>query len=198
VTIREPEGKYYMYRHWGADDLEQNSFVAMFRRNYRALQFLKSLPEWDQRTLIVYGASQAGGQALATAGMDPQVTFCGAVVPALCNHGGFENGGESGWPRFHQDTAAYAENPDKVLNMLDFIEVCFFAQMIRQAEVCVYAGYNDQLTPASAVFAAYNSIPSSNKAIFTAPKGDHKIPEDIEKEILKRINIHIRKQQSFR
>jgi cephalosporin-C deacetylase-like acetyl esterase len=196
-TMKEG-GAFYGYPLWGIDDLEKNCFLPMFKRVYRAVQFIREQPEWDGRSLIAVGSGQGGAQAIVAAGLDQKVSMCIALSPTLCNHGGFENGGESGWPRFHQDTAAYAGNPDKVLNMMDFIEVCFFAQMIRQAEVCVYAGYNDQLTPASAVFAAYNSIPSSNKAIFTAPKGDHKIPEDIEKEILKRINIHIRKQQSFR
>ena len=79
--------KFHGYYHWGVDDLEKNYFPNMFKRTFRALQFLKSLPEWDHRTLIVRGTSQGGGQALAAAGLDPQVTLCIAIVPALCDHG---------------------------------------------------------------------------------------------------------------
>ncbi len=196
-TLKEG-GAFYGYPHWGIDDLEKNCFLPMFKRAYRAVQFIRDQREWDGRTLIVTGSGQGGAQAIVAAGLEPKVSMCIALSPTLGNHGGFENGGESGWPRFHQDENSYAANPDKVLNMLDFIEVCFFAQTIRQAEVCIYAGYNDQLTPASAVFAIYNSIPSPAKTVFTAVRGDHKIPAEIEKEILKRMAIHIRKQQTFR
>ena len=56
-------GRFANYRHWNADDREKIFFKDMFSRVYRALQYLKSRPEWDGKTLIVYGVSQGGGQA---------------------------------------------------------------------------------------------------------------------------------------
>lgn len=195
VTIRDPKGKYYMYRHWGADDLEKNSFVAMFRRNYRALQFLKSLPEWDQRTLIVFGASQGGAQALAAAGMDPQVTFCGALVPALCNHGGFDAGAESGWPRYHE-TEAYQNDPDKSLKVIDFVDAAFFAANIRDAEVFVSAGFIDRTCVPSSVYAAYNVIPAEKKEMHDELCGGHQTRKKAYEKLYKLVDEHIKKMQS--
>jgi len=62
------------YRFEGADDREKIYFNGMYRRLIRALDYLKSRPDWDGRTLIVYGGSQGGAQALAAAGLDPAVT----------------------------------------------------------------------------------------------------------------------------
>ena len=47
------------YRFEGADDREKIYFNGMYRRLIRALDYLKSRPDWDGRTLIVYGGSQA-------------------------------------------------------------------------------------------------------------------------------------------
>ncbi|NMA46826.1 MAG: hypothetical protein GX945_09725, partial [Lentisphaerae bacterium] len=59
-----------------------------YLRVMRSLDFVKTLPEWNGRDLIVVGSSQGGGQAIAAAGLDPQVTLCVAAVPALSDHAG--------------------------------------------------------------------------------------------------------------
>lgn len=194
-TIRNPDGKFFMYRYWGTDNLESNYFPGMFRRNYRALQFLKSLPEWDQRTLIVYGASQGGAQALVAAGMDPQVTFCGALVPALCDHGGFDAGSESGWPRYHE-TEIYQNDPEKSLKVTDFIDVANFAMNITDAEVYVSAGFIDRTCPPASVYAAFNVIPSAKKTIRDELHGHHQTRKEAYKELFAKMDAHIRKMQS--
>ena len=71
------------YRYDGRSSRETIYFRGMYRRIYRTLQFVKSLPQWDGRTLIAVGTSQGGGQALVAAGLDPDVSCCVAYVPAL-------------------------------------------------------------------------------------------------------------------
>ena len=81
-------GRLKGYYHSNADNKEKNYFCGMFMRVYRALQFIKSQPEWDGKTLIVYGSSQGGAQTLFAAAVDPDITLAVSRVPAMCNHYG--------------------------------------------------------------------------------------------------------------
>ncbi|MFM7606290.1 MAG: acetylxylan esterase, partial [Prosthecobacter sp.] len=81
-------GELKDYRAHGNKDRETVYFKGMFLRLIRAIDFLTAQPEWDGKTLIVYGSSQGGFQALAAAGLDSRVTFICAGVPAGCDHTG--------------------------------------------------------------------------------------------------------------
>ncbi len=188
--------KFFGYYHWGVDDLEKNYFPNMFKRTYRALQFLKSLPEWDHRTLIVRGTSQGGGQALVAAGLDPQVTLCIAIVPALCDHGGNQAGRISGWPRYFS-TEAYKNDPDKAAKVLDMIDAAFFAGKIRSARVFVTAGFVDRTCVPDSVYAAYNAIVSENKEIYNDLLQAHSISKDAQKKYAKIITDHINEKHAI-
>lgn len=48
----------------------------MYLRVLRALDYVKTLPEWDGKNLIVIGSSQCGAQAIVAAALDPQVSLC--------------------------------------------------------------------------------------------------------------------------
>ncbi len=196
-TLHE-NGAFYNSHYQLTGNVEENCFQPMIKRACRAVQFMRDRMEWDGRTMIVRGTGLGGAQALAVAGLDQKISMCAAVAPALCNHGGFENGSESGWPAFHRNAAAYQSDPDRINAMLDLIDICFFAANIRRAEVCIFTGFNDRKSPASSVFAAYNMIPSEKKIILTDFHSIDQIPEKIATEMEKRIAEHIRRQQTFR
>ncbi len=189
-------GKLYGYYHWGVDDLQKNYFPDMFRRAYRALQFIKSLPEWDHRTLIVRGTSQGGGQALAAAGLDPQITLCIAIVPALCDHGGNAAGRVSGWPRYYS-TEAYKNDPDKAAAAMDMIDAAFFARRICNPQVFITAGFIDRTCVPDSVYAAFNNIPAKNKEIFNDYLQAHSISKEAQNKYSKLITDHIRKKHEI-
>ena len=94
------KGELADYRSRHLDDHEKNYFVGIYTRIMRALDYVKSLPEWDGKTLIVTGGSQGGAQALAAAALDPQVTLCVAVFFLIfyllsipCSQSGTGDGG---------------------------------------------------------------------------------------------------------
>ncbi|MBO7741406.1 MAG: acetylxylan esterase [Victivallales bacterium] len=82
-------GALKQYAHFNKDDREKIYFHDMFLRVMRALDYVKSLPQWNGRILVVRGGSQGGAQAVVAAAMDPQVTMMIAEVPAMCDHNGF-------------------------------------------------------------------------------------------------------------
>ena len=109
------------------------------------------------------------------AGLDPQVTLVTAHVPAICNHGGFAAGGDSGWPHY-QTTPAYRKNPEAVLKASAYIDGVNFARNIK-ARVLVTTGFIDRTCPPESVFAAFNVIPSARKELFCTPGANHRVPD---------------------
>ena len=160
------------YWRSGVGDRKTLYFHGMFLRLYRALQFIKSRPEWNGKVLVVTGGSQGGMQSIAAAGLDPQVTMIAAHVPAGCDHGGATVGRDPGWPRY-SGVPAYKKDPQKVLKDTDYIDCVNFARLIKNAKVFVSTGFIDTTCSSASVFAAFNEMPTKDKTIFTLPDTAH-------------------------
>jgi len=115
--LASTELKRVIYR--GSNDPANSYIKNMFLRTVRAADFIRTLPEWDGRTLIVFGRSQGGAQALAAAALVPEITLCVANVPALADHAGFTAGRQPGWPNLcrKQKTLLYASSYTDVANL---------------------------------------------------------------------------------
>lgn len=107
LGLRYGEGEAYEEserKRWGnysqirSADPEKIPFNAMALRVVRALEYLKSRPEWDGETLIVHGGSQGGWQSLVAVGLDHDVTFAMIEAPANCNLLGALEGRTPSWP----------------------------------------------------------------------------------------------------
>ncbi len=156
-----------------AADIEKNYFIGMYRRVYRSLQFMKARPEWDGKTIVVFGTSQGGGQALVAAGLDSRVSFCAAFVPALCYPLGSLEGNSDGWPGFLRNKTA--ENADPALvKTVTYIDAALFAKRIK-AESVLSTGFVDATCSPTSVYVAYNNI-TAPKQIFPTPETDHATP----------------------
>lgn len=198
VEVLPQVGKNFLKDLKKIDDLAGNIVPDIFKRAARAVQFVKTLPEWDNRTVIVSGIGLGGAQAIAAAALDEDVTLCVALSPAFGNHGGFDKGSESGWPRFHT-AAGYQRDPERALKLLDDIDSCFFAQNIRRAEVIVYCGFLDDDCAPSSVYAIYNMVSSTEKQLYASFNGGHLPPAEVTEKIDHQIKAHIdRKQAAFR
>jgi cephalosporin-C deacetylase-like acetyl esterase len=163
-------GKLAGYSSRVADSPEAFYFCGMFLRALRALEFLKAQPEWNGRTLAVFGSSQGGAQALAAAGLDSQVTFCAAMVPAMCDHLCVLRGETGTWSRFVKVKDGKVENPE-VLRVVPYFDCATFASRIR-AETFINVGFIDGTCPPATVYAAYNNI-RAPKRITNHPRMGH-------------------------
>ncbi|MCI5779635.1 MAG: acetylxylan esterase [Lentisphaeria bacterium] len=152
----------------GRDDREKSYFKNMFLRTARALDFVKSLPEWDGRTLIVAGRSQGGAQALAAAALVPEVTLCIANVPALADHGGAAANRRPGWPQL------VPESDPKIAAASDYVDVIHLASRIR-CEVLMSAGLVDTICPPASVYLVYRNI-RTKKHLTLFPRMGHNAP----------------------
>ena len=83
-------------------DPEQNKnpetcyFSGMAMRALRAVDYLKTRPEWDGKNLLVAGGSQGALQSMWCAAFAPGVSESWVVIPWLCDVGGTEDGRNHG------------------------------------------------------------------------------------------------------
>lgn len=71
---------------------ENNYFKNMILRDIRALQYTKTIAEWNKKDITVFGGSMGGFQAIFVASLDKDITKCGAAVPWMCNLNGENEG----------------------------------------------------------------------------------------------------------
>jgi cephalosporin-C deacetylase len=157
-------GELKGYPQFGNKDREQCYFKGMFLRLIRAIDFLTAQPEWDGKTLIVYGSSQGGFQAFAAAGLDERVTFICAGVPAGCDHTGSQANRINGWPKIVPNDAE--GKPDAAaLQASRYFDCVNFAAKAKCKGAAVTVGFIDTTCPPTSVYAAYNAL--------TMPKSIH-------------------------
>lgn len=164
-------GRLKGYPYFGCDDRDTCYFKGMFLRVLRALEFLKAQPEWDGKTLVIWGSSQGGAQALVGAALDPQVTFCVALVPAMCNHSANLNGYDPGWPHFVSFDASGKPSDERISKSVPYYDIVNFTPYIK-AQTFVTTGFIDITCCPSSVYAAYNNI-AAQKEIVNYPLMGH-------------------------
>ena len=153
------DGELKGYSHFGREDRDQCYFKGMFLRLMRAIDFLAAQPEWDGKTLIVYGSSQGGFQALAAAGLDSRVSFICAGVPAGCDHTGVMVDRINGWPKLVPIDAE--GRPDaQVLEVARYFDAVNFATRAKCRGAAVTVGLIDVTCPPTSVYAAFNALPT--------------------------------------
>jgi cephalosporin-C deacetylase-like acetyl esterase len=161
-------GELKNYRRAGRESRDTIYFQGMFVRLIRAIDFLTSQPEWDGRTLVVYGSSQGGAQAIAAAGLDSRVSFFVAGVPAGCDHTGAVAGRIAGWPKFIETK----EKPSaEVVNAVRYYDGVNFAARAK-APGFFTVGFIDVTCPPTSVYAAYNAL-TTKKQIFNDIAAGH-------------------------
>lgn len=182
-------GTLLNYRYQGRDDREKNYFKGMFLRVIRALDFLTAQPEWDGKTLIVYGSSQGGFQAFAAAGLDDRVTFFCAGVPAGCDHTGSVIGRINGWPKL---VSHIEGKPDEAgLQTARYFDNVNFATRAKCQGAAITVGFIDNTCPPTSVYAAYNALPVP-KTIHTMPLTGHKSSPEASKFMTEAALAHVR------
>ena len=138
--------------------VEDTDYYKMVMRDLRALQFAKSLPEWNGQTLETQGGSMGAWQAIACAALDRAVTKCTASIPWSADlGGGVKLGYMTGW------------RPDWTAN-LDYIDLKNLATLVT-CPVTFTAGLGDYVCPPSGEIQLYRALPEPKKVTFTQNMG---------------------------
>jgi cephalosporin-C deacetylase len=169
------EGALKDYRYVGRSDRETNYFKGMFLRLVRAIDFLTAQPEWDGKTVIVYGSSQGGFQAFAAGALDERVTFICAGVPAGCDHTGISVNRINGWPKLVSITGGKPNEAE--LQTARYFDNVNFAQRCHAKGAAVTVGFIDTTCPPTSVYAAFNALTIPKKIHIDTLAGHKNTPE---------------------
>jgi len=119
----------------------------MSLRVMRALQYVKTLPQWNGKDLLVSGGSQGGLQTIWAAALDSDVTEADAVVPWGCDIGGKEN--------FNRHFGGWHLPYTRAMDYFDCINM---AKRIKCKMVISRAGLGDYVCPPSGIAVMYNNL----------------------------------------
>ena len=186
---RERGGRY---NHSQKEDREKYYYKDVYIRVLRSLQYVKSLPEWDGKNLIIIGGSQGGAQAIVAAALDLDVTLCRALVPAMSDHSGVLAGRQSGWPRACE-TADGKPDTQKAFENMAYYDDVFFGRRIK-CPIYTCTGFIDTVCSPTSVYAFYNNLPESTfKSMTTTPTAPHTAGEKYFGAALDKYLANIRK-----
>ncbi len=154
-------------------DPETAYFNGMALRVMRALQYLKSLPEWNGKDLIASGGSQGGLQTIWAAALDPDVTRAESTITWCCDMGGTELGrNRGGW---------YV----RWVPALGYYDPVNMARRIPKTCLTVIprAGLGDYVCPPSGLAVLYNNIPGPKKIVWMQGSTHGYIPPQKDNQI---------------
>ena len=147
----------YFDERGGLGDRLKWSFHDVLIRTLRALDYVKSRPEWNRRDLIVQGGSLGGGEAAVAAAFDPAVTLALIAVCSFCEF--------DGRPAGRAMRRNIGEGTPEILKELSYYDVCNLTPLFH-CESYFCAGYADEACFPSKVLAAYNNLPKELKKGF--------------------------------
>jgi cephalosporin-C deacetylase len=163
------------YPRFNLDDPSRYFYRRVNLGCLRALDFLTSRANWDGHNLLVFGASQGGMLAVATAALDPRVTAIAAMVPAYCDTTGYLHGRAGGWPHLFRSPDNEPVTPEK-LRTTGYYDTVNFAKRLRDP-VLFAVGYNDENCAPTSVYAAYNVITAPKDLVVALDAGHTVTPE---------------------
>jgi len=164
------------YQFSNLDDRERYYYRRVHLGCVRANDFLTSLPKWDGKNLLVYGGSQGGMLAIATAALDSRVTALAAFYPAYCDVTGYLHGRAGGWPHMFRDRAAGHTTPEKIATTA-YYDTVNFAKRVKVPGFYLW-GYNDRTCPPTSMFAAYNVITAPKHLVLALEMGHIGLPPE--------------------
>ncbi len=131
-------------------DPENSYFSGYTYRIMRALQYLKTRPEWDGKNLRVGGGSMGGLQSMWAAALDNDVTEANPSIPWCCNMGGQDTQGR------HHDSWYIEETP--ALRYYDNVNLA--RRVSKKCKVnIIRAGLGDYCCPPSGIWMMWNNLP---------------------------------------
>lgn len=145
VTTKNPN---YAFSEEENSDPNTAYFRGMVLRVLRAIDFIKTLPKWNGKSITACGGSQGGLQAIWAAGLHPDITRCESSITWCCNFAGhkLDNRIPSWGPKYVPGLNYF----DPVFHAAHIPEKCF-VDIPR-------AGLGDYICPPSGVTAMYNQI----------------------------------------
>lgn len=144
------------YQQIGKGEGRDNFYYRhVFLRAAQAVEFIKALPQWDGKTLIVNGRSQGSAQSVAAAALAEGVTHMFLGISAMCDFTGPANDPKRSysWPF----NTRYPVHPES-----DYFDCVNFAHRLHGKKIRMVFGCTDDLCPVTGPVSLYNALPADN------------------------------------
>jgi cephalosporin-C deacetylase len=152
----EAPGKPVDYWIRGLDDKDTYFYRGAYLDCIRAVDFIATRADADQDRIAIWGGSQGGGLAMATAALDSRIDLCVSDIPFLCDWPNYFK--LTHWPEMNQWIES---RPDRTwgstLRTLSYFDAMNLAPRI-QCPVFMGVGLQDRICPPTTNFAAFNRI----------------------------------------
>lgn len=145
----------------------------MILAGIRAIDYLYSRPDFNG-SLGVCGLSQGGGLAIMVAGLDKRVSALMASNPAHCEHQAWRYHQASGFPLYLKRAYNFNMDTTKVIKSVKYHDAMYFLKRFK-GNLRLLVGYEDDVTPAASILAAYNQH-SGQSAIVHMTHTGHNYP----------------------
>lgn len=158
----------------GLDDKAGYFYQGAYMDCVRAVEFLMQHRSVDASRIAVWGGSQGGGLAFATAALSSNVALCLADVPFLCEWDGYFKLSE--WPEMESWICSASNRSwQTTLKTLSYFDTMNLAGRIR-CPVRMGIGLQDDVCPPSTSFAAFNRVRGPRESNIYATHG-HGVPD---------------------
>ncbi len=139
------------------NDAEKTYYNGLLLRDLRALEYLKTRPEWNGKDLKTTGGSMGAYQSIALAALDRDVTECSGFIPWCADLGGVKLGRMGGWRPGYTD-------------VLGLYDIANFAKRLKcPTEITIILG--DYVCPPSGQFVMYNNMKCAKKLSYSLNGG---------------------------
>lgn len=134
----------------------------MFYRVLRALDYVKTRPEWNGKDLVTRGGSLGGIENLCAAALDKDITIAFISVPSACDYNAQASGRKpQGVFRAPEYAKQLLENPALAKSMAYHDGINFARRITCETYVCT--GFSDESCYPSNVYSMFNAIPATTK-----------------------------------
>ena len=146
------------YQSIGDRSRDTSYFLDMYLRDSRALEFIRSSPRWDGKTVVLTGTSMGGQQSLVTAGLNPgKVSAVLVNEPSGADSNGDLHGRRTGYP-------AWDSADPQVLSTALYFDTVNFAPHIT-APTLIAMGFIDTTAPPAGIWTELDEIPAPKEAV---------------------------------
>jgi len=167
------------YAAIGDRSRDTSYFLDMYLRDTRALEYIRSSPRWDGRTVVLTGTSMGGQQSLVTAGLNPgRVSAVLVNEPSGADSNGDLHGRRAGYPNWDS-------SDPRIMRTALYFDTVNFAPHIT-APTLMAMGFIDTTAPPVGIWTALDEIPAPKEAVPMIESDHNNITPDEQDAWLKR------------
>jgi cephalosporin-C deacetylase-like acetyl esterase len=149
------------------------------------MDFLCSRKDVDQNRIAVWGGSQGGGFAFATASLDQRVDLCIADIPFLCDWVNYFK--LTHWEEMDTWIAAKPHRSwSDTLRTMSYFDTMNLCERVTCPTI-MSIGLQDQICPPTTSFSAFNRIRGEEKTYKIYPARGHGLGKEHQEHIWQQI-----------